>query len=315
MEAVFFSHPMSSRTDLDKLSPTAQAAVDLVADYYRQQMAFENDLERLTEILDWVRQSCSCLTLAGELAAGTRQELLLLLSSSETDKERTEEQNVAEALGGLAQEQTLQERKQTDVAEDRTRIVLPDYEQLRRGDRVEVVSSTGSNRYGVFQQYTDPRIGDYRRQAEVILDGTNEVSVIEPRQLRFAPDVESYADRYEHLRTWKQESFELRLYETGRVDRHGKSFLAFEFFDREFQGEDTVPLFHGEDFCCSPLHAVDSDATVATLLSFLGLSFGDTDAEYFAGYSSRQLAWRDDRADVLSWLAHELETGFSNGKT
>ena len=63
------------------------------------------------------------------------------------------------------------------------------------------------------------------------------------------------------------------------MDRYGKSVLAYRFFHRGRL------LFAGADFHCSPLHAVDADATVAGVLAFLSLKPGDTDPEYFEGYT------------------------------
>jgi hypothetical protein len=39
------------------------------------------------------------------------------------------------------------------------------------------------------------------------------------------------------------------------------------------------------------LHADDSLETVASLLTFLTLRPGDTDADYFAGYTPAQMEW------------------------
>ena len=74
--------------------------------------------------------------------------------------------------------------------------------------------------------------------------------------------------RNECIRTWKQAGFTLHLYDTYSYDRLGKSILAYEFYDHE---EGDEPLFTGADFHCSPLHAIDSDETLAALLGFLSL--------------------------------------------
>lgn len=103
------------------------------------------------------------------------------------------------------------------------------------------------------------------------------------------------------LRVWESDGFRLTLWDTGTVDHYGKSRLAYRFEDSG------ALIFAGEDFCCSPLHAVDSDATVGGLLGFLSLRPGDTDEEYFDAYSPAQLAWADDRAEYLALLAYELE--------
>lgn len=58
-------------------------------------------------------------------------------------------------------------------------------------------------------------------------------------------------------------------------------------------------LFEGEDFGCSPCHAVDSDATVEGIMSFLTLRPGDTDAEYFESYTQAQLNYCAEHAEAL----------------
>ena len=59
------------------------------------------------------------------------------------------------------------------------------------------------------------------------------------------------------------------------------------------------PIFDGSDFGCSPMHAIDSDDTVAALMTFLTLRPGDTDAEYFDNYTSAQLEFADMHAESL----------------
>jgi hypothetical protein len=104
----------------------------------------------------------------------------------------------------------------------------------------------------------------------------------------------------ELIRTWEAEGFKLELYDTNDV-RRGKSRLAYRLHD----GNELI--FEGDDFGCSPLHATDSDATVASLLNFLSLRPGDTDREYFESYSERQMEWCRARGELLGMLAHDLE--------
>ena len=93
-------------------------------------------------------------------------------------------------------------------------------------------------------------------------------------------------------------SFILRTFDTGRTDAMGKYRLAYRLTMRA--GRTSTVLFDGEDFCCSPLHAIDADQTMAALLGFLTLRPGDTDREYFANYSADQLAYCDQYAEALS---------------
>jgi len=55
-------------------------------------------------------------------------------------------------------------------------------------------------------------------------------------------------------------------------------------------------LFEGADFAGSPMVADDSDACLATLLTFLTLRPGDTDRDYFDDYTPEQLDWTQDYA-------------------
>lgn len=104
--------------------------------------------------------------------------------------------------------------------------------------------------------------------------------------------------------------YRLTLWDTGRRDGRGQSKLGYRFERLPEpstlpQGMEDAPavgiLFEGEDFVGSPLHADDSDETLAALLGFLTLRKGDTDAEYFADYTETQLAWaRSYAAEVLA---------------
>lgn len=110
----------------------------------------------------------------------------------------------------------------------------------------------------------------------------------------------------EHLRTWAEDGYRLELFDTHRTDSDGKSILSYALHDEQYES-DPEPVFIGADFHCSPLHAIDSDATVASLLGFLSLRPGDTDSEYFETYSPEQLNWAGARAEYLGLLAYDLE--------
>ena len=71
-----------------------------------------------------------------------------------------------------------------------------------------------------------------------------------------------------------------------------------------------VTLFEGEDFGCSPLHSIDSYEAVESIMGFLTLRPGDTDADYFAEYTSEQLRFCDDHAEALRC---EVEARFGEG--
>ena len=89
--------------------------------------------------------------------------------------------------------------------------------------------------------------------------------------------------------------FRLELWDTNTRDEFGKYRLGYRL------KMDCNVLFEGEDFCCSPMHAVDSDESVASLLGFLTLRPGDTDSEYFADYTPDQLDYCSQHAESLAF--------------
>jgi hypothetical protein len=89
--------------------------------------------------------------------------------------------------------------------------------------------------------------------------------------------------------------FTLNTWDTGRTDSYGKSILRYQFQD----GKGNL-LFEGEDFACSPMHAIDSDESVRALLSFLVLRPGDTDEEYFENYTQEQMDFANEHGEILS---------------
>jgi hypothetical protein len=71
-------------------------------------------------------------------------------------------------------------------------------------------------------------------------------------------------------------------------------------------------LFSGADYGCSPMHAIDSDETLRSLLGFLTLRPGDTDAEYFKDYTQDQLDFCSGDAESLSiWAESAASSGDS----
>lgn len=101
----------------------------------------------------------------------------------------------------------------------------------------------------------------------------------------------------------------LRLWDTyRRTGNPAKDTLGYAFGPKD--GE---PIFVGEDFGASPCHAIDSDATLRSLLGFLTLRPGDTDAEYFADYTEEQHAFARSEAEYLSlWADEEDPPAFVN---
>ena len=114
------------------------------------------------------------------------------------------------------------------------------------------------------------------------------------------------SDKFLGVRVWqpyldKTQIFSLYLYDTFTRDGYGKSILAYQFFEKDKK------IFEGDDFCCSPLHAIDSDETFKALLGFLTLRPGDTDEEYFDDYTERQMEFANEHAEVLSIYAMDDE--------
>lgn len=88
--------------------------------------------------------------------------------------------------------------------------------------------------------------------------------------------------------------FRLTIWDTHKTTDNGKCCLGYQLkMDKEI-------LFEGEDLGNSPLHAVDSDATVSSLMGFLTLHPGDTDKEYFDKYTPAQLDYCSEHAEFLS---------------
>ena len=96
----------------------------------------------------------------------------------------------------------------------------------------------------------------------------------------------------------------LQIWETHYTSRVNKQLLGYRL---------TAPegdvIFEGDDFSCGS--GVVTDEHVRSLISFLTLRPGDTDAEYFYGYTERQWAFVENEAEALScWIqAPEHEEG------
>jgi len=115
---------------------------------------------------------------------------------------------------------------------------------------------------------------------------------------------------YEFLTEWTDgdpdpnNEMELYLFYPDKQDERGKEILAYRFYDGPYM------IFEGMDFSPSPLHAIDSPDTIASLLNFLSLDEGDTDAEYFEDYSKEQIEWRDERVGNLKDALMDFQATF-----
>lgn len=83
------------------------------------------------------------------------------------------------------------------------------------------------------------------------------------------------------------------------LTRYGKHVLGYRL-SLHAPGERGRVIFRGEDFGCSPMHAIDSRETIAGILGFLTIRPGDTDAEYFEGYTRRQREFCSQHAESLA---------------
>lgn len=90
-------------------------------------------------------------------------------------------------------------------------------------------------------------------------------------------------------------TFKLTMWDTNRTDHYGKFIVRYQLTMTE-HGKSHV-LFRGSDFATP--NAIDGDASVRGLMSFLTLKPGDTDSDYFEGYTPAQLAYADHHAEAL----------------
>ena len=111
----------------------------------------------------------------------------------------------------------------------------------------------------------------------------------------------------ELLREVRAGGFVLWLETDGTCDNRGCETVYATLWDEDWtEGGDDSAIFEDYGpFHGSPLHATDSDEAVCSVMLFLSLRPDDTDADYFDGYTERQLAWCDARAEELAMLAEE----------
>lgn len=110
---------------------------------------------------------------------------------------------------------------------------------------------------------------------------------------------------YNDGRKWR-----LRLWDAQRAHRPGASQAGIEY---EFTAPDGSIIFSGDDYGCSPMNAIDSDACVRGLLGFLTLRLGDTDADYFDNYTDVQRGFAATDAEALSMWALDPSDDPSDG--
>jgi hypothetical protein len=109
----------------------------------------------------------------------------------------------------------------------------------------------------------------------------------------------------ERVRVWRQDGFTLELWDTHRPTGTGRlahTLLAYRLSDR------SRVIFQGDSFTPPLGVCIDSDECVAACLFWFTLKPGDTDEEFFEGYTPQQRKWIESgRVDDLSSIAWEME--------
>lgn len=110
----------------------------------------------------------------------------------------------------------------------------------------------------------------------------------------------------------KGPEFRLEMFDTGRTDHRGCGRVAYRLSQCDVPDSDVDNrlLFDGEDFCGSPLHSIDSDESMRSLLAFLTLRPGDADAEYFENHTPAQIEFCEQHAEALFLLSQWTLTKF-----
>jgi len=94
------------------------------------------------------------------------------------------------------------------------------------------------------------------------------------------------------METYIWDDYTLTLEYAG-MGRYGKSRVAYVLTK---EGE-SAPIFEGNDLECP--YDPEGPEAAAALLGFLTLQEGDTDAEYFEGYTPRQWEFSENEAEEL----------------
>jgi len=112
-------------------------------------------------------------------------------------------------------------------------------------------------------------------------------------------------ERLRHVRLHAPSGvYTLETWDGGPDSPFGRQYIGYRFSNPK--GE---PIFdttlNSAPMGVSPLYAVDSDEALRALLGFLTLRPGDTDREYFDGYTPAQLAFAEGDAEYLQLYADE----------
>ena len=113
--------------------------------------------------------------------------------------------------------------------------------------------------------------------------------------------------RYVHFQPYpkgKGPTFRLLTRDGRRYHRNGPQWQVGYRLTMHENGK-TTTLFCGEDYGCSPMDAIDSDACVKGIMGFLTLCPGDTDDEYFENYTPAQKDYCDRHAEALDCVVDD----------
>jgi hypothetical protein len=111
-------------------------------------------------------------------------------------------------------------------------------------------------------------------------------------------------DHLEPLCDVAVDNYRLQTWDTGAS---ASSHSAHQSIAYRLTSAEGVVIFENNDFGCSPYVAIDSDSCLRSLLGFLTLRPGDTDAEYFEDYTPEQLAFAEGDAEHLQcWTFDEM---------
>lgn len=96
----------------------------------------------------------------------------------------------------------------------------------------------------------------------------------------------------------------LMTWDVNRRYSTGQHMIGYAFW----RAGATEPLFVGDDCGCAPSDAIDSDRALVSLLGWIALKPGDTDADYFARYTAAQLEWcKSGEAEDLGMYHYDAD--------
>lgn len=106
------------------------------------------------------------------------------------------------------------------------------------------------------------------------------------------------------MRKYDFEGYKIFLQNTFMRDSYGKFIVKYKMINPE-----GVILFDGKNFHCSPMHDPESYDAAISLLGFLTLKPGDTDAEHFDNYTPKQMEFCESwDCEELSLIVCDYET-------